>query len=58
MTDIAIELWKLSRLGKEELKKMYIANLHGYTNIVHWGCIQMMKEKGYITQEEMNYIVL
>lgn len=51
-------LLKLSKLGKEELKRRYLSNLNGNHNLVHWGCIQMMKEKGYITQEDMNFIVL
>ena len=50
-------LLKLSKLGKDELRRRYLANLNGYPNIVHWGCIQMMKDKGYITQEDMDYIV-
>lgn len=58
MSLIEKKLLRLSRLGKEELKRMYLANLNGCPNLVHWGCIQMMKEKGYITQEEMDYIVL
>lgn len=36
MSLVEKELLRLSKLGKEELKRMYLSNLNGCPNLVHW----------------------
>lgn len=57
MTDTAMQLLTLSKLGQEELRRMHHIFLSGIDNGISWTCIQMMKEYGFISQEEMNYII-
>ena len=58
MSKIPLQLLALSQLGKEELRKTYNIFLSGVDHGISWACIQRMKEYGFITQEEMDYIVL
>lgn len=51
-------LKSLSTLGKYELKRRYLLFLNGdEVNGISWTWINTMLIKGYITQEDMNYIV-
>lgn len=59
MNEVDSILLNLSMLSRYELKRKYKLYLQGdKVNGIPWSLVQMMKLKGFITQEDMDYIVL
>ena len=57
MNDIEFQLWKLSKLGKEELRRKHLIYLSGQDNGMHSSCFELMYELGFISLEDFAFII-